>query len=385
MDFQRNDTTTTIAAAAADRYFLLNFIMSNYLGPDVYSDNPRCSASLRMSKCLPPYSIKNLGSSSISIAQLESLYYYVLKNAHSTLILKPNMLYKFFSGNLSFTSLSLPEGCCSQFTTYFPLNLHDHKKYPGDHEVVKGIVLIDDPDITCIKEEDLEKFKRLSGIEDLKIDKVVSLCYQHGYKNDEEKDERESDENDKGKNDYVSVSEEKCKRKWLEDDDQDPVQLAFPRSTPVLNQHVQESNHKSSGPFVLPLVTAPKIEGSLSDPSITLTGTAAMGIAGPPVGVLDIGMCETAYFFQVALPGVRRDYSEFSCEIEPDGKVHIRGFIIGGETIKKRSRVFHMKYQRLCPPGEFTLSFSLPGPVDPRLFSPNFRSDGILEGIVIKD
>ncbi|KAM7257527.1 hypothetical protein ACFE04_013268 [Oxalis oulophora] len=323
MDFQRNDTTTTIAAAAAARYFLLNFIMSNYLGPDVYSDNPRCSASLRMSKCLPPYSIKNLGSSSISMAQLESLYYYVLKNAHSTLILKPNMLYKFFSGNLSFTSLGLPEGCCSQFTTYFPLNLHDHKKYPGDHEVVKGIVLIDDPDITCIKEEDLEKFKRLSGIEDLKIDKVVSLCYQHGYKNDEEEDERDSDENDKGKNGYVSVSEEKCKRKWLEDDDQDPVQLAFPRSTT-----------KALSP------TLP-----------------AMGIAGPPVGVLDIGMCETAYFFQVALLGLRRDYSNVSL----------------------------LPLARLCPPGEFTLSFSLPGPVDPRLFSPNFRSDGILEGIVIKD
>lgn len=43
-----------------------------------------------------------------------------------------------------------------------------------------------------------------------------------------------------------------------------------------------------------------------------------------------------------------------------------------------------MEYQQLTPPGPFTLSFSLPGPVDPRLFSPKFRDDGILEAVVVK-
>jgi len=43
-----------------------------------------------------------------------------------------------------------------------------------------------------------------------------------------------------------------------------------------------------------------------------------------------------------------------------------------------------MKTQQLCYPGPFTISFSLPGPVDPRLFAPNFRDDGIFEGVVIK-
>lgn len=75
----------------------------------------------------------------------------------------------------------------------------------------------------------------------------------------------------------------------------------------------------------------------------------------------------------------------FSCEIEPDGKVHIQGSTLGGKTVRKRSQVFHMKLQQICPPGQFTLTFSLPGPVDPRLFSPNFRSDGIFEAIVIKE
>ena len=75
---------------------------------------------------------------------------------------------------------------------------------------------------------------------------------------------------------------------------------------------------------------------------------------------------------------------EFSCEIESDGKVHIQGSTSGGEIIKKRSRVFHMKFQQMCPPGPFTVSFNLPGPVDPRLVSPKFRTDGIFEAVVIK-
>lgn len=75
---------------------------------------------------------------------------------------------------------------------------------------------------------------------------------------------------------------------------------------------------------------------------------------------------------------------KFSCEIESAGNVHVRGLTTGGKTIRKPSRVFEMKFQQLCPPGPFTLSFTLPGPVDPRLFAPNFRSDGIFEGVIIK-
>ncbi|KAL5780909.1 hypothetical protein ACOSQ2_011646 [Xanthoceras sorbifolium] len=75
---------------------------------------------------------------------------------------------------------------------------------------------------------------------------------------------------------------------------------------------------------------------------------------------------------------------QFSCEIESDGKLHIQGSTPGEKTIRKCLRVFLMKFQQLCPPGPFTVSFSLPGPVDPGLFSPNFRSDGIFEGVVIK-
>ncbi|GJW93362.1 probable inorganic phosphate transporter 1-9 [Tanacetum coccineum] len=79
------------------------------------------------------------------------------------------------------------------------------------------------------------------------------------------------------------------------------------------------------------------------------------------------------------------EHCQFSCEIEQNGIVHVRGETsTGGKIVTRHSRVFEMKFQQQSPPGPFTLSFSLPGPVDPRLFYPNFRSDGIFEAIVMK-
>lgn len=76
---------------------------------------------------------------------------------------------------------------------------------------------------------------------------------------------------------------------------------------------------------------------------------------------------------------------EFNFEIEHDGMVHIQGVTsTGGKTVSKYGRVFEMKLKQHCPSGPFTLSFSLPGPVDPRLVTANFRSDGIFEAVVAK-
>lgn len=73
-----------------------------------------------------------------------------------------------------------------------------------------------------------------------------------------------------------------------------------------------------------------------------------------------------------------------TCEIQRDGRVHIEGVMTEVGLMGDPSTVYQMKVQQLCPPGPFTISFNLPGPVDPRLFSPNFRSDGILEVVVMK-
>lgn len=76
---------------------------------------------------------------------------------------------------------------------------------------------------------------------------------------------------------------------------------------------------------------------------------------------------------------------DFSCEVDPMGKVLIKGVTTTGEkSVYKYSQVFEMQTQNLCPPGHFSISFQLPGPVNPEQFSGNFGIDGILEGIVMK-
>ncbi|GJV51431.1 increased DNA methylation 3-like protein [Tanacetum coccineum] len=140
----------------------------------------------------------------------------------------------------------------------------------------------------------------------------------------------------------------------------------------------QLTDGSSYGPFVMPVISIPKVEEQNSKASIVLSGTARKGEVGPAVGAVDIGISKSAYFFQVALPGVKKDPGQFSCEIEQNGIVHVRGETsTGGKIVTRHSRVFEMKFQQQSPPGPFTLSFSLPGPVDPRLFYPNFRSDGM--------
>lgn len=74
----------------------------------------------------------------------------------------------------------------------------------------------------------------------------------------------------------------------------------------------------------------------------------------------------------------------FSCDVEPDGTILIRGITTTGEKIVcKYSQVFQMQTQNFCPTGHFSVSFQLPGPVNHQQFTSHF-ADGILEGIVKK-
>ncbi|GLT94553.1 hypothetical protein SLE2022_122890 [Rubroshorea leprosula] len=120
-------------------------------------------------------------------------------------------------------------------------------------------------------------------------------------------------------------------------------------------------------------------------PAVVLTGTAKQGSYGPPIGLIDVGVSHSAYLFRVALPGIRNNQSNIKCEIQRDGRVHIQG-VVPDELglLKGSSTVYQMKLQQRSPPGPFTISFNLPGPVDPRLFSPIFQADGILEVVVMR-
>ena len=69
------------------------------------------------------------------------------------------------------------------------------------------------------------------------------------------------------------------------------------------------------------------------------------------------------------------------CNIRPNGRVQIEG-VVGDIAILKDKSAYEMKVEQLCPPGPFTVTFNLPGPVDARLSSCNFRPEGILEVFV---
>ncbi|KAL5557674.1 hypothetical protein UlMin_033885 [Ulmus minor] len=116
--------------------------------------------------------------------------------------------------------------------------------------------------------------------------------------------------------------------------------------------------------------------------SLVLTGSLKESIAGSPVGLVDFDETEAAYIFQVALPGVSKDHPNVSCEIERDGRVHIEGVVTGHPG--NSSTMPETKVKPISPAGPFTISFTLPGPVDPRLFSPSFRRDGLLKVVVMK-
>ena len=74
----------------------------------------------------------------------------------------------------------------------------------------------------------------------------------------------------------------------------------------------------------------------------------------------------------------------FSCVVEPSGKVVIKGVTTGVKRVYRYNQVFEMISQNLSPPGPFSISFELPGPVDEQQFTRSFGLDGLLEGIVKK-
>ncbi|CAA7037218.1 unnamed protein product [Microthlaspi erraticum] len=158
------------------------------------------------------------------------------------------------------------------------------------------------------------------------------------------------------------------------------------------NNKENENGEKKEGPSMILFPSGPNAEfHNLTDQmkigAVALTGSAAMGTIGHTVGLIDIAESDDSYFFRVSLPGVSRDEKDFSCNIEPDGTVLIKGITTTGEeTICRHNQVFKMITHNSCPPGPFTTSFQLPGAVrvgNGDIFI-NFRSDGVLEILVKK-
>lgn len=117
--------------------------------------------------------------------------------------------------------------------------------------------------------------------------------------------------------------------------------------------------------------------------AVCLSGAAAGGAVGPVVGKMNIGENSTFYNFRVSLPGVARDSLE--CDVASDGHVKIQGYTTTGESVVYRNGMrFQMVTQNLPPPGYFSVSFKLSGPVESQQLTARLGIDGIFEGVVKK-
>ncbi|XP_058083709.1 increased DNA methylation 2-like [Magnolia sinica] len=420
--FQAAEAITPVASDASnirnlmvttnDQRFLLTFIMGTYFGPDLKAEKPKRSALQRIAEGIPPYSSDQLSGSQMKMVEAERVYYYVLRKADRSVVVKLPSLHQFFRGSL------FPPACNSadehrQFPDLFPPHLHQQSRFRNRYKIIENIVFINNPEISYIKPENVERFKRLTSLEDLLLDRDAARLYGGvgvsvgGLANDVAVQEsngklplrRSSRKSRKRRrpNDYLELETEQPLPAVCDV----PYRIRPHRNIPRSNAHYQSLASLATkmkvgpvekvGPAMLFLPSHPTLDEwngivSAAKSGIALTGTIAERQAGPLIGLVDIGVCEDAYLFRMSLPGVKKDEREFSCEVETDGRVLIKGVTMTGERLVfKKSQVFEMQTQYLCQSGHFSISFQLPGPVEPQEFSGNFGSDGILEGVVMKE
>lgn len=405
-----------------DQYFLLYFIMATYFAPDLKQETPQNSVLQRRFEGLVPYTFDQLANSHIKVVEVERIYYYVLRKADPSVVMKLPWLHQFLDGTLLTPRESAT--ACPQFKDLFPPDLHPQSWLKDKHRIIGNIVFIDKPETSCMKPEDIERFKRLTGLENFHLDRDSArshafvdgkILYNMGMLevdcNGELPQTRLSGAPRKTKNpNELSMPKDTMQQdvKFVDIIDQrssPPVSSAANtptisssecNGTPLFGKGApfavegDSSSEENFGPGMIFLPSHPTREELSNMTAATkgtaITGSAARGQIGPALGLVDIGECEDSYLFRVSLPGVRRDEREFSCEVEDDGKVLIRGVTVTGEkTVCRYSQTFEMQSQNLCPPGHFSIFFKLPGPVDPQQFSGNFGTDGILEGIVMKE
>ncbi|KAK4852730.1 hypothetical protein QYF36_020170 [Acer negundo] len=102
-----------------------------------------------------------------------------------------------------------------------------------------------------------------------------------------------------------------------------------------------------------------------------------LALTMPPMGLVGIGVSEDAFLFPSFTSGNPK-HSKLN------ETVHIKGVVVTTDAAMKYPSIRHQKIFWQLSPGPFTVSFTLPGPVDPHLAKLVFRPDGILEVVVMK-
>lgn len=376
-----------------DRYFLMYFIMGTYFGPDLKGERTQKSALQRLAEGLPPYTSEQLFGSHIRASEIEQIYYFLTRKAEKSLVVKLPMLHQFIEGSYPCQGEEAT-GIYPQFPALFPPHLHPQTESLNHSRIIGNVVFIRNPAIFYVKKEDVERFKRLTGLEDLFVESSTSQLPNCPVQREE------LDEED-GEDVPIAKFYRVCQRKRrlneiLGSGKPRPQEVQQCNGAPksyelTLHPSVRQLRTEvSDGPGMVILPSRPKREVldrmvGVAQNAYGLTGSAALGQVGPVVGLMDIGESEDSYLFRVALPGVKRENRAFQCEVESDGKVLIKGETVTGEKrVFRFSQAFVMQTQNLCPSGPFTVMFQLPGPVDPQEFSGSFGTDGILEGVVMK-
>lgn len=308
-----------------DQCFLLYFIMGTYFGPDINGEKK--SVLQRVAEGLPSYTRDQLATSYMKVSELERIYYYILRNVDKSLTVKLTFLRRFIQGLEGSSNCNYP-----QFTDLFPLELHPQSMFKGNRfKIIDSIVFIDNPEVFFLSQEDIERFKRLSGLEDFFVDKDVARLYNcmdgNGLRNKSVGKVEVKKIIPLPLPELQSSTKNTSSRKVNESDDfSDPkYQLTCAREvTPIscvpfnggMALDGEDDSVKVGGPAALFLPSRPtKKEWSkivaATNSGFALTGSAAMGRIGPIIGLVDIGESEDSYLFRMPLPGVKREESKF--------------------------------------------------------------------------
>ena len=150
-----------------DQVFLITFIFIVYFGPDMKKE-PIISTSEREYHKLPSYKNSELASSNIRVTELERIFCYILRKADEVhqinLFMLHSYLYGFFPEHLK---QKYPD-----FSHFYPSHLH-----PYMHFNVVNIAFLHNPNIFHINKNVLERFRNLSRLQNLALDRNSVLSY----------------------------------------------------------------------------------------------------------------------------------------------------------------------------------------------------------------
>lgn len=344
------DSTSGHLTVTADQYFLVYFIMGVYFGPDL--KKARCLKSIfqRRAEGLLSYLPHQLAGSQMRTVALEGVYYYILRRADESLVLKLPQLHQFFNGDLpapaNDSTISYP-----QFDSIFSPKLHPKSQFRNKYDVLGNIAFIHEPEISYIKPVDIARFRRLTGLKGFLLDRDDPLlqkfmngeylCYgtlleirPEGYL---------------CPSDVQTQADVSCSCAPIVPNG--PCSDILPCSNHFDNASAQTCNTSTASPIKASnvnesepsfdiasaqmcnsIITSPTKPSSVNEleprtiflpscPSqeewnnilaatkcgISLAGTAAGGQLGPALGLIDIGESDDSYLFRVSLPGVKRD------------------------------------------------------------------------------